>query len=203
MKSQAETFAGHAAAARLAACGMVVACLLAAAAMPASAMDVPDGSLPCDTSCTPPPPTTQPTPTPPTPDSTPPAPTPPSDPTPTPPSTPVTEPTPPATITSSVGEPYSPPTPAPKTQPPATQPIDVIVTASISEWQPATWAGPTTDYAVQRGDTIFRIASRLNVPMDYLVSLNNLKPPFTLFVGETLIVPDGGEGFEVLSQPRP
>lgn len=57
---------------------------------------------------------------------------------------------------------------------------------------------PSTDpnrYIVQRGDTLFRIAFRLDTSMQEIIDANNLTPPFTVFVGQELVIPNPGSGF--------
>jgi LysM repeat protein len=64
-------------------------------------------------------------------------------------------------------------------------------------------ARPTTDtstanpnrYIVQRGDTLFRIAFRLNTSMQEIIDANALTSPYTLFVGQELVIPNPGSGF--------
>lgn len=56
-------------------------------------------------------------------------------------------------------------------------------------------------YIVQRGDTLFRIAFRLDTSMQEIIDANNLTPPFTLFAGQELIIPNPGSGFEAVNVP--
>jgi murein DD-endopeptidase MepM/ murein hydrolase activator NlpD len=44
-------------------------------------------------------------------------------------------------------------------------------------------------YVVQRGDTVYRIATQFGVPMRTFIEFNRLDPPYTLFVGQVLRVP--------------
>lgn len=46
-----------------------------------------------------------------------------------------------------------------------------------------------TDYEVKRGDTLFSISTKFNIPTETLAQLNDINPPFTLKAGETLKVP--------------
>lgn len=46
-------------------------------------------------------------------------------------------------------------------------------------------------YTVQRGDTLFRVASRHNVTMDALMSVNQIASPDMLYVGQVLTIPAG------------
>ncbi len=44
-------------------------------------------------------------------------------------------------------------------------------------------------YVVQRGDTVYRVATQFGVPMRTFIELNHLDPPYTLFVGQVLTIP--------------
>lgn len=44
-------------------------------------------------------------------------------------------------------------------------------------------------YVVQRGDTVYRIATQFGVPMRSFIETNRLEPPYTLFVGQVLTIP--------------
>ncbi len=44
-------------------------------------------------------------------------------------------------------------------------------------------------YVVQKGDTVYAIATAHGVPMRTLIERNHLDPPYTLFVGQVLSVP--------------
>ncbi|MBA4533411.1 LysM peptidoglycan-binding domain-containing protein [Brevibacillus halotolerans] len=48
------------------------------------------------------------------------------------------------------------------------------------------------NYTVQLGDTLYTIAQRFGVPMDVLIRVNRLYPPYDLYVGQTLFIPDQG-----------
>lgn len=48
------------------------------------------------------------------------------------------------------------------------------------------------DYSVERGDTLSAIARRFDTTVGDLASANNLRPPYTLQVGQTLEVPGAG-----------
>jgi len=51
------------------------------------------------------------------------------------------------------------------------------------------WFG-TPDYVtVQRGDTLYSISKRYNVPLRDLIETNNLTPPYTLIIGRQLRLP--------------
>jgi LysM repeat protein len=49
---------------------------------------------------------------------------------------------------------------------------------------------PTTTHVVQRGDTLFKIAVRYNTTVSQLVSMNNLRNPNIIYVGQVLTVPN-------------
>ncbi|HVU12649.1 MAG TPA: LysM peptidoglycan-binding domain-containing protein [Phototrophicaceae bacterium] len=68
-------------------------------------------------------------------------------------------------------------------------------------WLPASVAGqqatPTlppglTMHIVQRGETLFRIATNYGTTVDQLVQLNNIADPSTIYVGQSLLVPASG-----------
>ena len=42
---------------------------------------------------------------------------------------------------------------------------------------------------VSKGDTLYSIAKRKNVPMRAIIERNNLKPPYTLKIGQRLVIP--------------
>jgi LysM repeat protein len=45
-------------------------------------------------------------------------------------------------------------------------------------------------YVVVRGDVLEFIAGRFDVPLARIAERNNLRPPYTLQVGQVLIIPD-------------
>lgn len=45
------------------------------------------------------------------------------------------------------------------------------------------------DYTIKKGDTLFSIAQQHNIEWTTLATLNNLKPPFDLKVGQSIKVP--------------
>ncbi len=45
------------------------------------------------------------------------------------------------------------------------------------------------DYKVQKGDTLFNISQKYNINWTTLATLNNLKSPFSLKLGQTLKIP--------------
>lgn len=45
------------------------------------------------------------------------------------------------------------------------------------------------EYKVQKGDTLFNISQKYNINWTTLATLNNLKSPFTLKLGQTLKIP--------------
>lgn len=46
-------------------------------------------------------------------------------------------------------------------------------------------------YTVRPGDTLSQIARRWELPIESLIAANNLKPPYTIFVGQQLSIPPG------------
>ena len=46
-------------------------------------------------------------------------------------------------------------------------------------------------YTVQSGDTLYGIARRWGLPLESLIAANNLRPPYTIFIGQQLAVPPG------------
>ncbi len=45
------------------------------------------------------------------------------------------------------------------------------------------------EYKVKKGDTLFTISKEYNVDWTTLATINNLKPPFALSVGQTVKIP--------------
>ena len=52
-----------------------------------------------------------------------------------------------------------------------------------------TWWGTPETITVERGDTLYSISKRYGVPLRELIDNNNLRPPYTLKVGQTLHIP--------------
>ncbi|OGO79247.1 MAG: hypothetical protein A2Y23_01330 [Clostridiales bacterium GWB2_37_7] len=50
-------------------------------------------------------------------------------------------------------------------------------------------------YTVRSGDTLYKIARAFKTSIEYLARLNELNPPYTLRVGQTLLVPDIKTGY--------
>jgi LysM repeat protein len=50
---------------------------------------------------------------------------------------------------------------------------------------------PTTDYTIQRGDTLNALAAEFNTTVDVLLTLNDLADPNRIFVGQVIQVPSG------------
>src|SRR5690554_6957656 len=44
-------------------------------------------------------------------------------------------------------------------------------------------------YTVQQGDTIYLIAQRFNVPMNDIISANNIPAPYVIYPGQRLFIP--------------
>ncbi len=73
-------------------------------------------------------------------------------------------------------------------QPAAAGPITTTTTAPTT----TTSMPGSTFYAVQDGDTLYGIASRLNTTVEVLIRLNPMKDTNRLLVGQELIVPAAG-----------
>ena len=53
------------------------------------------------------------------------------------------------------------------------------------------WWGTTPDYVtVRKGDTLYSIARRYDVPIRELIEINNMRPPYGLRIGQVLKMPD-------------
>jgi lipoprotein-anchoring transpeptidase ErfK/SrfK len=87
----------------------------------------------------------------------------------------------------------TPMTVAPTTTPPADQPVD----------QPADAPTPPLSHTVQEGDTLGAIAQAYGVSIEALVAANELVDPDLLYVGWTLIIPDGGPISTTVPGPVP
>ncbi len=61
-------------------------------------------------------------------------------------------------------------------------------------WIPSGSGGPTgsTIYIVQRGDTLYSIARRFGTTYQALAALNGLRSPYTIYVGQRLIISGSG-----------
>lgn len=91
----------------------------------------------------------------------------------------------------------SSPTPIPTQPPTLTATFTAAPTSTptlTSTPVPAAAAGSTspTLYTVQRGDTLFRIASRYLVDLDELIRVNNISNPSLIKVGQELVIPNQG-----------
>jgi LysM repeat protein len=72
------------------------------------------------------------------------------------------------------------------TPPYALEPGDVLKIPPASEPAPE---GATT-YRVQAGDTVFSIARRFGVDPQEIIDANDMNPPYSLDVGDRLIIPE-------------
>jgi LysM repeat protein len=61
----------------------------------------------------------------------------------------------------------------------------------------------STEYIVQRGDTLSRIAQRFNTTVAALAQLNNIVNPNRIQVGQRLIVPGTGGAVATATSPAP
>lgn len=46
------------------------------------------------------------------------------------------------------------------------------------------------DYTVQKGDTLFNVSQKVNIPWTTLAELNKIKPPFSLKPGQVIKIPN-------------
>ena len=51
------------------------------------------------------------------------------------------------------------------------------------------WSGSSDNITVQKGDTLYSISRRYNVPIKDLINANRLSSPYTLYVGQKLALP--------------
>lgn len=51
------------------------------------------------------------------------------------------------------------------------------------------WGGSPSTVTVQKGDTLYSISKRYNVPLRTMIETNNLRPPYTLKIGQSLRLP--------------
>ncbi|MBA2940676.1 LysM peptidoglycan-binding domain-containing protein [Paenibacillus sp. CGMCC 1.16610] len=61
---------------------------------------------------------------------------------------------------------------------------------------------PTTQYQVNRGDTLFKIARDFEVDVNDLMAANGISDPRGLTIGQTLNVPSSGTGAVTKTQPK-
>src|SRR5258708_20030102 len=52
--------------------------------------------------------------------------------------------------------------------------------------------GPRTQYTVQRGEELGLISKKFNVPMNDIMTLNNMSDANTLYPGQVLVIPAAG-----------
>ena len=51
------------------------------------------------------------------------------------------------------------------------------------------WSSTSSEHVVSKGDTLYNISKRYDIPLRDLIDFNNLKPPYTLKIGQTLQIP--------------
>ncbi len=51
------------------------------------------------------------------------------------------------------------------------------------------WGGSGSNVTVQKGDTLYSISRRYNVPIKDLININHLSSPYTLYVGQKIALP--------------
>ena len=79
------------------------------------------------------------------------------------------------------------------TSDPAADVLTDLVEAVTTPTPPSTTTTTTSSllYAVQEGDTLGSIAQARGVSIEHLIAVNDLADPDVLYVGQTLVVPDG------------
>ncbi len=65
-----------------------------------------------------------------------------------------------------------------------------------SDKAPGDDAIPTTEYKINKGDTLFSIAAKFNTKIDVLLKLNDMKRQDTIFIGREIMVPADEESDE-------
>lgn len=58
----------------------------------------------------------------------------------------------------------------------------------------------TEDYLVKKGDTLNKIARAHNMTPEDIVALNNLRPPYTIYIGQKLKLQSGSADTIVVKQ---
>lgn len=112
------------------------------------------------------------------------------------------------TVPPATAVPTQPPPPTPEiSQPPegATpeggESPEVVTPEAPPEAQPTTppstgegqaGASGPVNHVVQPGDTVYRLSVQYGVSVDAIAQANNLGPYYTIYVGQTLIIPVGG-----------
>ena len=66
-----------------------------------------------------------------------------------------------------------------------------VPTEGTAQAQTPEAAGEETTYVVQEGDSIYSVAFENNIPWTTLVEANNISTPYTLELGQELIIPTG------------
>jgi len=72
--------------------------------------------------------------------------------------------------------------------------VKKTVVPEVSEWPPAT--AETSTYAVQKGDSLSKIASRFGLTTKELAAVNGITNPNKIILGQKLIIPSPGSGIE-------
>jgi LysM repeat protein len=68
---------------------------------------------------------------------------------------------------------------------------------------PSTGGQQRRVYVVQRGDTLLGIAARFQIPMWDIVVANNIANPSLIYVGQSLVIPGGGDSTDGSPAPTP
>jgi LysM repeat protein len=74
---------------------------------------------------------------------------------------------------------------------------------SATESTASTAEAAVSTYVVQRGDTLFRIATRFGVSTQLLAQLNAISNPSFIYAGQILMIPGAGNNDSVENNPLP
>jgi lysozyme len=77
-------------------------------------------------------------------------------------------------------------------QPASTTASSSPSTAPSTPSTPAPVSNPPVTYTIKEGDNLSAIATRFHVNVDAIVHLNNISNPNLIFVGQVLVIPQGG-----------
>ena len=65
----------------------------------------------------------------------------------------------------------------------------LILVCILSGCTTLNWWGGSNNITVHKGDTLYSLSRKYNVPIKDLISANRLSSPYTLYVGQTLFLP--------------
>ncbi|MEK9646902.1 MAG: M23 family metallopeptidase [Alphaproteobacteria bacterium] len=74
-----------------------------------------------------------------------------------------------------------------------------VINGGAGSTAPAASAGPGGTVTVRNGDSLYRIARRHSVGLRGLIDVNRMKPPYTIFPGQTLKLPGAAAGGYVVA----